>query len=240
MNMFFGILLLVYGGLLLLSELSGWDFAAISSRYWPILVICYGIVRLFQKKKSRGFSCFLIVFGILIQLVLLNILHGNVGVILFSLLMIFIGLSSLLGANRHTFMQRPSTEHESDVYINENESVSSKKRKAFYEDRDVLEDSFLFTEEQRIYRSDTFSGGEISVVFSTVELDLRSVLTLESEVHIRASVLFGTLTIAIPEDWHAIVNGKHYYSAGQMNGEVPTRTNLIIDSDTFAGTLRII
>lgn len=114
------------------------------------------------------------------------------------------------------------------------------KRPNFFEEKDFLNDRFLFVNDTKVYRSDTFSGGQVEASFSDVTLDLKNVWPLENEIFMDVQVNFATLTLQVPPDWHVIVNNKHFYSARELQDQVEPDTTLIIRSREFMGTLKII
>lgn len=230
--MIVGILLFSIGGLMVLTQLLGENFFALFGLYWPILLIVYGILRLLTNKHQRSFPLFLIVLGALLQAYHLHLFRGSILLILIGIGLILLGLRLIL--NR--FAQKKA------VYTENTFSDDDVRGKASYgyEERDMLNDRFLFADAHRVFRSDSFSGGDVEVVFSSVTIDLKNVLPLDNNVRINASVQFGELVLQVPSDWHVIVNGKHYYSMQEQKENREATSTLYVDSEVFAGSLKIL
>lgn len=231
--MIIGILLLSIGALILLTQLLGANFLKLVGLYWPTLLILYGALRLLTDKHRHNFPLFLMAFGAILQAYKLQLFRGNILLILIALCLILLGLRMII--NR--FSQR-HTNYNENVFTDDDDH--QQKGTYGYEERDMLNDRFLFADAHRVYRSDSFSGGDIEVVFSSVTLDLKNVLPLDNVVRLNASVQFGELVLQVPADWHVIVNGKHYYSVHEKKEMPEAATTLYVDSEVFAGTLKIL
>lgn len=230
--MILGILLFGIGTLILLTQLFGGSFFSLFGLYWPTLLILYGVLRLLDDKQWHNFPLFLIALGAILQGYHLGLFRGDILLILIAIGLILLGLRRIV--NR--FSQKKMVYGET-VFSEENVRGNATYG---YEERDVLNDRFLFADAHRVYRSDSFSGGDIEVVFSSVTIDLKNVLSLDNNVRINASVQFGELTLQVPADWHVIVNGKHYYSSQERSENSEMATTLYVDSQVFAGTLKIL
>ncbi|WP_276872850.1 LiaF transmembrane domain-containing protein [Levyella massiliensis] len=229
--MIIGIMLLGIGVCIVLAQLFGWDFMNLLFTYWPCLLIIYGGIRLFTRKHSQNFSSFLIALGALVQASKLNWIRGSLIWILIGIVLILIGLRMIVDRyqKRKEWSSSASISGDADNHGTQ-----------YFEERDMINDRFLFDKTVRVYRSDSFSGGDIDVLFSTVTINLKNVLPLDKEVRISCGIQFGELTLEVPADWHVIVNGKHYYSSEEARQTIDAATTLLVDSETFAGTLKII
>lgn len=231
--MLLGIILVGFGIMLLAGQMASVDTGTLVVRYWPIIVIVYGMLRLFRKNASKTASLILIAFGIIAQLAALNIINGNAGIILVAVALILLGLRVLYAT---TF------EHNARTTVGQvhNDFGSYSGGSAAFEERDVLDDRFIFCSEHRIYKSNTFSGGKVRVDFSNVTIDLKNVWPLDKEINLDVEVSFGKLIVDVPSDWHVIVDGKHCYSHTENGNTSPSSTTLIVRSNVSFGTLRII
>lgn len=237
--MFFGLLLILLGGTLLASELLALSFWTVCRLYWPVLLILYGLAQLFRAKSKWFGLCFIAVGGIL-QATTLGVLNGSAWTVLLSILLILLGLRFVIRPNNFD-----GTDGSDPRFSNQQSRVYPAGQQVRHVERDLLDESFSFTSAHRVYHSKTFSGGEVRSSFSSVHLDLRDVWPLEEETHLNVSIRFGELEIAIPADWHCIVNGKHCYAHAEKEhpesdaAEGAAHT-LVVDSSVFAGVLRIL
>lgn len=237
--MFFGLILILFGGTLLASELFALSFWAVCQLYWPVLLIFYGLLQLFRAKSKWTGLCFIAV-GAILQATTLGVLSGSAWTVLMSVLLILLGLRFVIRPNNFD-----GTDGNDPHFSNKQSTVYPAGRQVRHIERDVLDESFSFTSAHRVYHSKTFSGGEVRSNFSTVHLDLRDVWPLENEIHLNVSIRFGELEIDIPTDWHCIVNGKHCYAHTEEKNSDPTVEQnavptLVVDSSVFAGVLRIL
>lgn len=229
--MIIGIMLLGIGVCIVLAQLIGWDFMNLLFAYWPCLLIIYGGIRLFTRKHSQNFSYFLIALGALVQASKLNWIRGSLIWILIGTVLILIGLRMIV----ERYQKRKEWSSSASISGEANNHSAQ-----HFEERDMINDRFLFDKTVRVYRSDSFSGGDIDVLFSTVTINLKNVLPLDKEVRISCGIQFGELTLEVPADWHVIVNGKHYYSSDEASQTIDATTTLLVDSETIAGTLKIV
>ncbi len=235
-----GLLLIFGGGILLISEILGFNLWRYATQMWPLIIIFYSVVKLLDKKSSKPWSLFWLVVGTVLQLQILNLLNGNVVKILFSAALISVGLNTLLN-NRH----------KDSIHINRNQHTTESEdtfTRADYEEKmhykargfdiynnDLINGRFIFSSDGRVYKSSTFSGGNLELYFSSLNLDLSKVIPLEEELTINCHVFFSTLNIQVPDNWHVIIDGKHYFPE---SGEgVYT---LILNSKVTFGDLSVI
>lgn len=236
--MLFGLIVVALGVLLLLSQLMSVSFWLLFSKYWPIALIAYGILRLFKRNKSKVYSLIIILIGVIVQLNALGLFTGNSWVVFLALLLILMGLRIIFEASSPQGRKIHSMDSDGTEAFSYTEG--RKTHKASFEQKDVLNDRFVFTSDRRIYKSNTFSGGFVEAIFSKVDIDLKNVWPLEEEIHLDCRANFSTLTIDVPADWHVVVNGKHYYSKNEVEFDQKPTATLIVDSQVFAGSLRIV
>ncbi len=237
--MLFGLIIVAIGVVLLASQLFNVSFWPLFNTYWPTALIIYGFLRLFKKNKSKAFSLILIAIGVVVQLNTLGMLTGNSWTIFVALVLIVLGLRVMFSAAtpKNKYVHRLDSDHSGAVSYTEGRKY---KPDASFEHKDVLDDRFVFTSDRRTYQSNTFSGGSIEALFSNVVMDLKNVLPLEKEIRLDCRINFSSVTIDVPSDWHVIVNGKHYYSKNEVELNQIATATLIVDSQVFAGSLRIV
>lgn len=228
--MFVGLILIGIGSLIIISQLFGISAFQLLRTWWPLLFFTYGLCRAIRHRRISPFSWALIIGGGVLLALKLHLITGT---------WIWIVLGICLVASGLTLLLRPRARHKHDAetFVFHGD-VSSPAEDGEIE-RDYLDDRFFFTNDVRHYRSQSFSGGDVEVYFSNVTIDLSDVFPLENELHMRCEVYFGKLTLRVPPNWHVILDGHHYYSRNEMEKNAQPSTILLIDSDTFTGTLDI-
>ncbi len=250
--MFFGLLIFALGCLLLLGQIFAKSIWFLWKYFWPSFLIIYGIKRLTEKNKSRYVSMFIIALGGLSILRNIGFLRGSVFTIFMAIILILYGLKIMLDekTRKNTFSFNVNRPHSNDYDRSDGESPEDEEAKyeyrksgnenTFYEEKDIIDDRFIFTQANRIYKSDNFSGGRVEADFSDVTLDLKNVWPLEDIIHLDLTINFGNVKILVPSDWHVTVNGTHYYSTSKSNDNDDTDVTLVINSKVFAGNLKIV
>lgn len=263
--MFFGLLIFCFGIIVLLGQIFAKSFWWLWSYFWPIAVMIYGLIRLTKKSKSKIISTLMIAIGAISLLSNIGFLRGSAVVILLALALILFGLKIMFDENyrknsfkvnfnkdykdyRDKYYKYNKSKHNEEDEDDENDEDDFERswafregtgNSAFYEERDLLDERFIFTNENRVYKSDNFSGGRVEVDFSSVTLDFKNVWPLENTIHLDLTVNFSDVTIVVPSDWHVIVNQTHYSSKDGSNLDPDNVTTLVINSRVFAGNLRI-
>jgi predicted membrane protein len=169
--------LIVAAGVALLLDHMG--FIAIGSlfRFWPMILIFFGVGHLFTP-SSRTWGGILIVVGVVFQLNSLGITHLRFADI-WPLAIIAVGLMLMWGA-----LKPP---------IEAKESV---------DDADVLEAVAIFGGTERRIRSQTFKGGRATSIFGGVELDFRDANINGDEATLEITCIFGGVEIRVPDTWN--------------------------------------
>ncbi len=235
--MLFGILLVSTGLLLLLCEFLNLSFHVLFGYYWPVIIILYGLYRFFTSEKKKS-SLIIAAFGLLLLSNTTHIISGNAWRICFAVVLILFGINVLTTFNRSSkYSYTFSNKKNGFSYTTSGKKVADSN---FYEERDFLDDRFLFANDHHIYHSETFSGGKIEAYFSDVYLDLKNVWSLEKEITLNCDVNFSNVKIDVPADWHVIINGKHYYSKNEVSCEQPPTTTLIVNAHIVAGNVTIV
>ena len=93
---FLGFILVIFGAIAVLNEfipLMFWDRIYM---FWPIIIVSYGIYRLFDKIKSKTTSALIIAIGVLLQLSKLPWFHGDMQNIFVGLLILALGVYLLI------------------------------------------------------------------------------------------------------------------------------------------------
>lgn len=216
----FGLMLILVGSMMLVKELFGIDLWFYVETYWPLVLIIAGFARLSNKNNSRFTNFFLIFAGSFMLAWNLNMISGDAFTIMASLAIIGLGISLISNRSRKKSASNPNFDASFDYRSTFDEShqrpdpeddyqKQSKKNSIFETiDSDILYDRFILARYNRRYASSSFSGGELELYFSKLNLDFSHVHPLSNQTLIAARLWFSELNIKVPKDWTVYVNGK--------------------------------
>ncbi len=191
-----GVILVGIGALFLLNNLHV-VYLREWVRYWPVILIAVGIVRLVDSNFSGG----RVAGGILIGLGAIC-LAQSLGYLyvrfydLWPVLLIGVGLLMLFGRTPWALHRRHRLWRER--YGNMNRNVWS---------NGTLDEVAVFSGGKRVLNSENFRGGQIVAIFGGVQLDLRKANMAEDSAILEIHSIFGGAEIQIPEHWSAQVRG---------------------------------
>jgi len=189
---FWGFILILLGGGLLLDQTGYIEFGEIISLYWPSIVIVAGLLGLFDRKSSKVGNIIAIIFGILFQLNRLDYITIDVFKLFFPLILIIMGLNIIFskGVRKHNSPVEP-------------EKWSKKNLSA----EDVVDMFVVFSGIETINQSQYFKGGKISAIFGGIDLDLSGTTLNNNEAFLDVSALFGGVDIIVPRHWRVEMMG---------------------------------
>jgi hypothetical protein len=203
-RIFWGIIIMAVGVLLLLQQMDKLDFGNVISRYWPLILILVGVWQLIANGfRNTGGPLLLIALGVVFQLWKLDILGRKTWSYVWPLLIIFAGLWTLLGALRH---RSPAA-----TVIKEGD----------------LDAFALFAGLERRVDSPAFRGGKATAIMGGVDLDLRGAGLAEGAAAIDLSVIMGGITLRVPRGWRVEMDArpllggiedKHTYEPATQGG----------------------
>ncbi|HKV25606.1 MAG TPA: DUF5668 domain-containing protein [Candidatus Acidoferrum sp.] len=177
-----GIMIAVVGVILLLSHLGLIRIDSLA-RFWPMILVCFGIANLFTP-SSRIWGAILLIIGAVFQLNNLGILHEGIAD-LWPVLIIVVGLLLMWNAFRPPVVT----------------STGSGDSSA-----DVLNAVAIFGGCERRVNSQHFRGGRSTSIFGGVELDFRDADMDGDAATIEVNCVFGGVEIRVPPNW--FVNSK--------------------------------
>jgi hypothetical protein len=183
-RVFWGIIIILFGVLLLLDQLGRLDFGSIISRYWPVLLILIGLWQLFANSfRSPAGPLFIIALGVIFELGRLQILGRSAWHYVWPLLIIAVGLGMLLGAlgRRTPTPGAAVTESSLDAFV-------------------------IFSGMNRRIESPSFRGGKATAIMGGIELDLRGAKLAAGSAALDLSVILGGISLRIPRAWRVEVN----------------------------------
>ena len=169
--------LIVAAGVALLLDHMG--FIAIGSlfRFWPMILIFFGVGHLFTP-SNRAWGGILIAVGAVFQLNSLGITHFGFAD-MWPLAIIAVGLVLMWGALKPPIVVKGSVDA-----------------------ADVLEAVAIFGGTERRIKSQNFKGGRATSIFGGVELDFRDANIDGDEATLDINCIFGGVEIRVPDTWN--------------------------------------
>lgn len=201
-----GLLLIILGAGFLLDKLDILNFSDLLSDWWALIFVIIGLVQLF--KRNRG-SALPGLFFILLGVVLLGRKVADINVLeyFWPVLIIVIGFLFI-------FRKRKNRRFEGRKQI---------------ELKNVLKNTTIFSGSDIRSNSQKFEGGEVTAVFGGTKIDLRDVRLAEGGAHLELNVVFGGITLIIPQNMQIEASGTPLFGGWEdkthstsANGEVST------------------
>jgi predicted membrane protein len=189
----FSVAIIALGVLFLFDNLGIIRFNEVA-RYWPVILIALGVVRLVDSHGTAS-----VVFGGLLAgaggLLLLN----NLNIIYFDWRIfwpaVLIGMGILMLLRTHSWHQDWPDRQDGHDTPNAPPAPGT------------INLWTMFGGGERRIDAPDFRGGEISAMFGGFEIDLRGATMAEAQATIDVSVMFGGVEIQIPETWVAEIRG---------------------------------
>ena len=92
-----GTLLILLGAGYLLGQLGVWDFGAILAVWWPLILIVIGVIQLATRSAPLIGAAIVIVVGLVFQGLTLRLFPENAWALIWSALLVIVGLWLLIG-----------------------------------------------------------------------------------------------------------------------------------------------
>jgi predicted membrane protein len=169
--------LIVAAGVALLLDHMGFIVIGSLFRFWPMILIFFGVGHLFTP-SNRAWGGILIVVGAVFQLNNLGITHLRFAD-MWPLAIIAVGLMLMWGALKPPIVVKGSVDA-----------------------ADVLEAVAIFGGTERRIKSQTFKGGRVTSIFGGVELDFRDANIDGDEATLDINCIFGGVEIRVPDTWN--------------------------------------
>jgi len=176
----FGVVIILLGLIFILDHLGMFEVGRLT-RYWPVLLILYGITRMTPGRKGRGLvsGAFFSVIGLLLLLEKLDVISVDLWDY-WPVVLLFIGGMLVWRALRTRTGPGSTQDHLDDSTVN----------------------SFvMFGGVERRNSSQNFKGGEITAILGGCELDLRGASIKDGTAVIDVFTFWGGIDIKVPEDW---------------------------------------
>lgn len=176
--------LIILGFLFLLDN---FDVIEIGSlwRFWPLILIFIGIVKLkSEAPEERSSAWTFLVLGGLFMLTNFHILHWHDIWHFWPVVLIVVGLSILL---RHrsggTSLSCCAPNHSPHF----------------------VQASAIFGENDKTVTSDAFEGGNVTTLFGETKVDLGKCALADGENVLHLTTMFGGTEITVPRDWNVVI-----------------------------------
>jgi len=184
-RIFWGLLLIVVGGLFLLESLHKADAGEIISQYWPVILIAVGLWILFTSGFRNTLSALvLMAVGAIFLLINLGVFEHDVWNYAWPLFIVVIGLWLVFRGGVH--------------------HPQSKFPEIKGDDLDAVN---IFSGMKRTISSRKFRGGKATVVFGGMNLDFTQAELEGGQATIEATAIFGGIEIWVPKEWKVVVDG---------------------------------
>jgi hypothetical protein len=204
--MVFGFVFMALGALWTLDNLGLVESDAIV-RWWPVALIALGVARLMGMGRQQGRSFWgilAVVAGSWILAENLDLLHVSLWQ-MWPLVLVFIGVSMLVGAGRFTLGTRMRRGARAD-YAEDNESLSS---------------FAVWGHVVRKVMSQQFRGGEASAVMGGIDLDLRGAKPVAEGAVLEVLAIWGGIDLVVPSTWRVINQATVVMGAVEDKTRIP-------------------
>lgn len=186
-----GVILVTIGLGILLDRLGHWDFGAIASTYWPLILILIGVVQLVTRTAPAFVGLLLVGLGAFFLARNLDWIPQDWSAYILPAVLIFIGLLILIA---------PMVRRK-----NRPERAIGEKRKHDSTSQGWIERNAIFGGSDTSSRANPFTGGEITAVFGGVGLNLSEAKLGPTGAELEATAIFGGIEITVPKSWRVVV-----------------------------------
>jgi predicted membrane protein len=202
-RIFWGLVFIIIGVLVLLDQMGRVDIGYIISRYWPAIFILIGVSILIANDfKNTGAGLFFILFGAFFLLMEMRIFDRTVWHYFWPLVIIAVGIWILIKPAR-----------------------AADKKKIPELTADELRISQVFSGTSRRVESPSFKGGSAEVVFGSAEIDLSGAGLEGGKATLSLSVVFGSIELRVRPEWQVVVEGN------PVLGSIDQKRNQPADAD---------
>jgi hypothetical protein len=184
-RVFWGLILILLGGLFLLDQLGRLDFGDVMSTYWPVIIILIGLSTILGNGFRRvGGGLILILIGVFFQARELGYLPENIWHYAWPVLIILVGLWLLFGG---VFRRRAHPAFPVDAGT----------------DMDI---TAILSGQNRRFNAASFKGGRATAVMGGVEIDLTEATLEGGQATIELTAIMGGIDLRVPRDWRVVIN----------------------------------
>jgi predicted membrane protein len=200
-RLIFGLSVVAFGVLFLLSNLNMIE-SSNYLRYWPVVLVAFGLAKLLQPRESGGRM-----FGFILGSVGVFLLLKEFGKIHFDLwdfwpaILVLMGLSIIWGALGHGRRRRSCFRGRRGVSV----TINGQENPPRVDPDSTMDVNSVFGGNERVVTSQDFRGGTISTIMGGCEVDFRQASISGGEAVLDISVVFGGVELRIPEDWKVVL-----------------------------------
>lgn len=202
-----GVILILIGIAVLGDQFTDSDIWSMIWRYWPVLIIYWGLDNFFSKKHNKYFSIVLTLLGMLF-------LVGNLGLttlrwydFIFPTLLIALGIRIILPSKWYQKKQEKVEKSYTDkIYVNE-EAVKNGIHINNSRGEDYLDHYNIFSSYETNVLSKQFKGGELGSIFGGAQIDLREADLNDNKARIELYAIFGGVDLIVPRSWKVVLSG---------------------------------
>ena len=227
---FAGIVLAVFGALVLLNELGiGGDEGLL--RWFPSLFIALGLWGVI-KNRFRGATIPYIMIGVGVVVQLALVTDGFDSDLIWAIVLIAIGVLLIVGSARSRNRNRAP-----NLNVGFVQSDSSSLTDSFIETSSVLSSS-----KHRI-DSQEFRGGEVNAVMGSIELDMRDASVREKPAKLEVAAVMGSVIMRVPTGWNITIDNSTVMGQTEdkrrHNDATEGDVDLVITGSVVMGSLEI-
>lgn len=176
-----GTLLILLGTGYLLGQLGVWDFGEILAVWWPLILIVIGVIQLATRSAPLIGAAIVIVVGLVFQGLTLRLFPENAWALIWSALLVIVGLWLLIGRGFRPAAGTSSAE--------------------------VINVFALFGASNPRSIATTFRGGSVTTLFGGADVDLRASKLGPEGAHLEITSVFGGAKIMVPPEWPVEMTG---------------------------------
>ena len=193
------------------------------ARYWPVILIAIGLVKLVDANTPSGHVAGAIFVGV--GAVLLGQTLGFLNVRMHDLWPLF-----LIGAGLLMLFNRDSWH-----------GISRGPRIHAY---GRMREASVFGGGKRQINTQDFTGGHIDAVFSGYEIDLRGATMAADDAILKISAVFAGIEIRVPETWSVVIQGDGVFGTltdktVQPNPQTPGLKRLFVRGAAVFGSVEV-
>ena len=220
-SIFFGILVVIVGVLLLLMALDAVPIDGIGELllYIPSLFILWGLYLLVvQRFKRAAGPIMMIAIATVVQLMLLDVLRWAY---VWPIAIILVGVAIIAGGAGYHGRRRRRKERRQR---REHRQARAESRTSAEGDLDI---SVTMSEAHERNSSQEFRGGDITCVMGSVKLDLTEAEIAEPPARIHVDIVMAGLEILVPDHW--IVRNDIARTLGEIEDHTESRKSADTD-----------
>lgn len=194
-----GLILVIIGALFLLDNLNYlyFDFPHIIFSF-PMIFIIIGILIIANSDK-KAIGIILLIIGILWMLPIIFPWIEINGGIIFSLIIIALGIYILSKRRRHYYSYQSNKDATGT-------GTEASEKQYHSGSMDKLDDVSIFGGGQKFIMSNNFQGGNVTAIFGGSELDLTRCKLAPGEQVLEVVAIFGGTTLIVPKEWNVVID----------------------------------